>query len=172
MSKFFNFFIALPCFLILIYLLDFTLSCCITGQVWMICNTVSPGPKQFSVSWVPVRVCIPNLVWAEARQEETGGHLLNCWDQDKTTFLKSHCSGNFGKNSGKIWDVMRPHSTTTCQDFSPNWFINNTKQEFSWLVLFIFYNSVPLPNNNLKINWLCSLLSGTHSGHGQHLYSP
>ena len=45
-----------------------------------------------------VKVCIPELVLNETRQDKTGNHFPNWRKLDKTTSLWCRCSGKSGKN--------------------------------------------------------------------------
>ena len=72
----------------------------------------------FNSATVPfpvLEVCIPELIFLETRQDETGGHFLNWGYQDKShkiTVFWSLCSRKSGKNSVKIRDGTRLLSTT------------------------------------------------------------
>ena len=67
---------------------------------------------RFDMNRQTVEVCIPELVWNETRQDETGGHWPNCRDRDETTYVWSCHLGQFRKNMGKIRDRGGLLSTT------------------------------------------------------------
>ena len=93
---------------------------------------------------------LPVLFWSrqdKTRQDRTGGHFLNCKDQDNTTYVWFRRSGNFRKNVGKIWDRTRPLSTI---------------QENNWIVVALItphlpprpphYSYLPTPIQPLPLN--------------------
>ena len=52
-----------------------------------------------------VRVCIHGLILVETRQDRSGGNFPIGQDLDKSTYPRSHCSGNFETGKDKFVDL-------------------------------------------------------------------
>ena len=54
------------------------------------------------MAWLPLEVCVPNLGTKRDKTRRDWRPFPNCRDRDGTTNVWSCCSGQYGKNSGKM----------------------------------------------------------------------